>query len=214
MNRRELLMMIAAVSGVAMLGGRRAAAYAVTDTGTNIFTPEDVAFLDEVAETILPATATAGAKQAQVGLFMTVFVSDCYSADEQALFRDGMDRIKAEAQQQFGKPFLDLSAEERLGFLQSMDGVATEQARIVAEAEAAMEANLAQQPAAGTAADPTQQKIAEDLPKLHGFTPIKQLTMFGFFTSEIGATTVLRYEAVPGEYIGDLPYAGEPAWAT
>ena len=44
--------------------------------------------------------------------------------------------------------------------------------------------------------------------------PLLQLTLFGFFTSQPGATQVLRYEAVPGEYIGDLEYKGEPAWAT
>ena len=57
-------------------------------------------------------------------------------------------------------------------------------------------------------------EMAEALPKLHWYTPLEQLTLFGFFTSETGATEVLRYEPVPGEYIGDLDYDGEPAWAT
>jgi hypothetical protein len=49
----------------------------------------------------------------------------------------------------------------------------------------------------------------------HYFTLMKQLVMFTFFTSEIGATKVLRYVAVPGRYDGELPYKeGERAWAT
>ncbi len=43
----------------------------------------------------------------------------------------------------------------------------------------------------------------------------KELTVLGYFTSEIGCTQALRYEAVPGKYIGDLPYKkGDKAWAT
>jgi predicted ATPase len=49
----------------------------------------------------------------------------------------------------------------------------------------------------------------------HYFTMIKQLTLFGFFTSKVGATEVLRYEAIPGRYDGCVPYAkGDRAWAT
>ncbi len=66
MNRRDLLTMIAAVTGTAMLGAGRVMAYVPTETGENLFNPEDAAFLDEVAETIIPATDTPGAKDAGV----------------------------------------------------------------------------------------------------------------------------------------------------
>lgn len=43
---------------------------------------------------------------------------------------------------------------------------------------------------------------------------MKQLTMFGYFTSEIGCTQALRYEPVPGRYDGAYPYKkGDRAWA-
>ena len=49
----------------------------------------------------------------------------------------------------------------------------------------------------------------------HYFTMIKQLVIFGFFTSKVGATEVLKYVAVPGRYDGDLAYTpGTPAWGT
>jgi hypothetical protein len=49
----------------------------------------------------------------------------------------------------------------------------------------------------------------------HYFTLMKQLTLLGYFTSEIGATQALRYEAVPGRYEGCVPYKkGDKAWAT
>lgn len=214
MNRRELLSMIAAFTGAAMVGANRAFAYDETSTGPNIFTPEDAAFLDEVAEVILPATDTPGAKDAAVGAFMTVFVSDCYTADQQTAFRAGIETLKAEAEAQTGKPFLDLTADERRAFLQPIAVEAQAQAKVVGQATAAMKLDLAQRTAAGQVSAEDRAAAAAGLPALHWFTPIQQLTLFGFFTSEPGATQVLRYEAVPGEYNGDLPYNGEPAWAT
>jgi hypothetical protein len=44
---------------------------------------------------------------------------------------------------------------------------------------------------------------------------LKELTLTGFFTSEVGATKALRYVAVPGKFEGSVPYTkGEKAWAT
>jgi glucoside 3-dehydrogenase (cytochrome c) hitch-hiker subunit len=44
---------------------------------------------------------------------------------------------------------------------------------------------------------------------------LKDLTLLGFFTSRIGATQVLAYEAVPGGYRGCLDLrAGQKGWAT
>lgn len=47
------------------------------------------------------------------------------------------------------------------------------------------------------------------------FLMFKELTILGYFTSEIGATQVLRYEAIPGYYSGCIPFeeVGK-TWAT
>ncbi len=58
----------------------------------------------------------------------------------------------------------------------------------------------------------TDRKLIQGKPF---FNQIKELTVTGYFTSEIGATKALRYEAVPGRYDGALPYKkGDKAWAT
>ena len=47
------------------------------------------------------------------------------------------------------------------------------------------------------------------------FLEVKELTLLGYFSSEIGATQVLQYDAVPGRYRGCVPLAElEKAWAT
>lgn len=48
----------------------------------------------------------------------------------------------------------------------------------------------------------------------HFFTLMKQLTIWGYFSSEPGATQALKYNPVPGHYDGCAPYhAGDKAWA-
>jgi hypothetical protein len=45
------------------------------------------------------------------------------------------------------------------------------------------------------------------------FGMLRDLTLLGFFSSEIGCTKAVRYIEVPGAYHGDVPYKkGDPAW--
>lgn len=182
MNRRELLKMIAAATGTALIGGKALTAFATGTAGGGL-EAEAIRLLDEVAETLLPRTDTPGAKDAEVGEFMNVFVRDCYTAEEQALFRDGLARIEARSREAHGDGFLALGEARRGELIAELDR----------EARARVEAG-------------------ETPP---GFTLIKQLTLLGFFTSEVGATQVLRYVAIPGRYDGCVPYEpGQPTWAT
>ena len=168
----------------ALVQGQTPAAGAKT-----LFSAADVSTLDEIAETILPRTKTPGAKDADAGLFMAQFVSDCYTARQQAAFRAGLADIDKRA----GGRFVSLEPQARTELLRALD----------AEAKA-------------HAVDVTETGTAEEgEPMPHYFTMIKQLTIFGFFTSKVGATEVLRYVAVPGRYDGDLAYVpGTPAWGT
>ena len=62
---------------------------------------------------------------------------------------------------------------------------------------------------------PSHRSIEDKGPVPHYFTLMKQLTLFSFFTSEVGATKALRYVSIPGRYDGDMPYQkGDRAWAT
>lgn len=46
------------------------------------------------------------------------------------------------------------------------------------------------------------------------FRALKQLTITGYFTSEIGATQALAYLPIPGQFLGDVPMKeGQKAWA-
>lgn len=154
--------------------------------GSLKFTPEEIAYLNEIAETIIPKTNTPGAKDAQVGEFMQVIVNDCYEEKDQKIFLEGMGKLDKACKDKYGKGFVECTPEQRKEFLTALDKEAK---------------------------DYSGKKKNED--PAHYFSMMKQLTLWGFFTSKPGATEALRYEAVPGRYDGCIPYKkGDKAWAT
>jgi hypothetical protein len=187
-DRREAIRLVTGVlGGVALVGGNRLVAHAAGPErraaamrqGVGRFTPQDIALLDEVAETILPETKTPGAKAAQVGAFMALMVTDTYDERDQAVFRDGMQQLRQAA-------FLEATPAERLALLEQRDR----------EQKAYMDA-----------------RRGGDTPA-HYFRMMKELTLLGYFTSEIGYTQAMRYVEIPGRFDPCLPYApGETLWA-
>ena len=96
MERRELLKMVALATGGIVIGGEFFLAGCKSkdaEVAGIAFSADNVAFLDEVAETIIPKTTTAGAKEAEVGKFMTVMVNDCYEEADQKTFHEGMKKL-------------------------------------------------------------------------------------------------------------------------
>ena len=189
MNRRDALSRVAVLFGGSIIGAEAFLSGCKTATkyGASMnFTPDDIAYLNEIAETILPATNTPGAKEAKVGEFMTVMVKDCYEEKDQKTFMEGMGKLDEACKKKNSKSFMESTPEQRHDFLVALDKEAK---------------------------DYQKSKKPED--PTHYFTMMKQLTLFGFFTSKEGATQALRYEAVPGKFIGDYPYKkGDRAWAT
>jgi hypothetical protein len=214
MERRELLKMIAAATGLAFVGGEVWAAglnnltsSAAAMPGRKLFSVSDIALLDEIAETILPKTSTPGAKDAGCGAQMATQINDCYNATEQGWFVDGLKQLRARSQQDYKLDFMQLSKEQRHQLLVKLDAEAkARNAEIYAAANDSTNSRKKSSANAG-------KSVADNTP--HYFTLLKQLTLFVFFTSKVGATEVLRYSAIPGKYEGALPYKkGDRAWAT
>ena len=186
MDRRELLKMIAAVAGGAVLGGELCLAGCKNPPaiGGATFTPEDVRFLDEVADTIIPTTSSPGAKAAKVGQFMTVMVNDCYDPEDQKVFHDGMQELKEGFDKKYRTSFIKGSPQQRHDFLVDLDKEAKDHQKKRAD---------------------TMKDGKATLPN-HYFSLMKQLTLMGYFTSKEGMTQALRYNPVPGHYEGCIDY--------
>jgi hypothetical protein len=193
-NRREALSRVALIMGGTVLGAEAFLSGCKTNTKGVSFSKDDIAFLNEVAETIIPTTSTPGAKEAKVGEFMQVMVSDCYEEKDQAIFLEGIKKLDEASKKLNGKSFMESTPEQRNTLLVALDKEAKEEAARAAEEKKT---------------NPTKEFSK------HYFTMMKQLTLSGYFTSEVGATKALRYIAVPGKFDGSYPYKkGDKAWAT
>lgn len=209
MNRRELLQMIATLTGGAVIGSEFFLSGCTNSTAVaEEFSKETIALLDEIGETILPATSSPGAKAAGVGSFMKRYVTDCYSAEDRKIFLDGLQQLNADSEKKNGKSFMDASPDQRKELLLALEPIAREvqakrgKAYMDHVTEVRSKGNL--YPIVG---------FVNPVP-VHYYTQVKQLTLLGFFTSEPGATQALRYKAVPTHYEGALDYhKGDKAWA-
>jgi hypothetical protein len=188
MNRREALNTVALLMGGTVIGGSlflQGCSGGYKKAEGLPLTPQQLALLDEIGETIIPTTNTPGAKAAQIGAFMQVMVTDCYEEKDQKIFLEGMNKLNDAARQAYKNDFLTLSPEQRTALLTTLDKEASDYAKNKKKEEPA-----------------------------HYFTMMKQLTLLGYFTSEVGATQALRYVAVPGKYEGCIEYKkGDRAWA-
>lgn len=227
--RRVTLMLggVALVGGNALLTGCRDDAGDTALTGDPMapFTDEEIALLDEIAETILPETSTPGARAAGVGPFMALMVTDTYYPPEQQTFREGMRRVDEECNDMHGVGFMQATPEQRLALLERLDREqkAEMDARSARQNEAAPAAADSvegdaylpdqRQEAAGTADAGGAAAITEDAPP-HYFRMMKELALLGYFTSEIGYNQAMRYTESPGRFDPCVPYSeGERAWA-
>jgi len=206
MNRRDAISRVALIMGGAVIGaeffisGCKSTSSQVAD----LFQPDNVAFLNEVADTILPSTSSPGAKAANVGAFMGVMVRDCYTPEDQKVFIEGLTKLNDAAQKQAGGKFMDLTADKRTALLVALD---KEQKDYTTQKNKTLADDAAKHKGEADYKGP-------EMPN-HYFRMMKELTLLGYFTSEIGATKALRYVAIPGRYDGDVPYKkGDKAWAT
>ena len=109
------------VGGTALLTACERERPATNTTRIGEFTPEEIAFLDEVAETILPETKTPGAKAAQTGAFMALMVTDTYEPKDQQVFRDGMRKLDEASRKANGVGFMAATPQQRLAVLEQLD---------------------------------------------------------------------------------------------
>ncbi len=218
MDRRELLKMVALATGGMVVGGEfLLSGCKNNNAGEASFSPENIAFLDEVGETILPTTAASpGAKATQIGQFMKTFVNDCYEPEDQKIFKDGIGKINDESKKKFDKDFMQLSPQQKTDLLTQLDNAAKienkqTQAYFDSMTMVQNEAQTMKQNFEGKDQHATKYRANPT----YYFALMKQLTLLGYFTSKLASNTALRYEAVPGRYDGDYPYKkGDKAWAT
>lgn len=187
--RRTALLMGGIVSAPAIMGVLKGCTAKPGIDWKPVYLNDDQASLvSQVAEIIIPKTDTPGAKEVGVPSFIDQILKEVYSKEDQEWFSTGLQSFNDEAKKAYGDEFSDLEDEEQQAFVKKIHGEA-------------VDAERATQPA----------------PRRPFILMMKELTMLGFFTSEVGATQILQYDPVPGAYKGCIPLseAGNgKTWAT
>ena len=133
-----------------------------------------------IAELIIPETDTPGARAARVHEFIDQMLHEWYEDEERHHFLIELSTVDQKARERYDRPFLDLSEAQQTELLTQLE----------AEGIAWME---------------TPDIDGRDPDKPPFFVVMKGLTLFGYYTSEIGATQELRVMPM-GQYRGDVPF--------
>jgi hypothetical protein len=178
--RRTALLLGGVVSAptlAGMLAGCEASGHEVGGT-PRALTVDQSDLVATIAEHILPETDTPGAKSAGVHRFIDTMLAEYYSPAARTHFVDGLKDVDARAQRAGAKSFTRARPEQQVAILTELDGEAYRQGA---------------RPAS---------KGPEAVPF---FRTMKELTLLGYYTSEVGATKELQYNPVPGRFEGCVP---------
>ena len=192
MQRREMLRILAAGAALPAIttdvfaffrGAHPAEGYAL-----RTLNPHQNAAVVAMIDQIIPETDTPGAKGARVNEFIDVILTEWANDTERKNFLDGLADVDKRSNELFGKDFADAAPAQQLTLLRAMD-----------EAAAFESIDRPSRPAAYEEAGRDKQ--------LDGnfFSVFKNITLHGYYTSEIGFTQELKLEIIPGAQHGCIP---------
>ncbi len=151
-------------------------------TAVSYFNAEQRAIVTAIADVIIPRDETPGAVDAGVPRYIELMVSDWFSDDERAIFDAGLKDLQTRVPLELGRPFVELEKDQQEQILEKLESAA---------------------------GDSSWYEFGNVLRAFISDAPficqIKELTVWGFFTSEVGATQVLRHDPMPMEFDGDYP---------
>ena len=133
--------------------------------------------VDAIAEIIIPTTDTPGASAANVNRFIDALVGESYPPKDRDRFLKGLDDLNARCKEEYGASLTECTDEQQRALVSELD----------------------------------DELFGADAPEFDRENPpffrmMKELTIIGYYTSEIGATQELKTNIVPGYYDGDVPY--------
>jgi len=143
-----------------------------------------------LAETIIPATSTPGARDAAVDEFIVTMIKDCVERKAQNKFIDGLKELERYCHSSFDKSYEQCSLQQQKQTLNHFEE-------------------------RGKSNNGFMGKVEDRFFGKSFFATLKRLTVEGYCTSEIGATKGLSYLPIPGKFIGCMPLQpGQHTWAT
>jgi hypothetical protein len=146
-----------------------------------------VAMIDQ----IIPATDTPGAKGARVNEFIDLILTEWAFDDERQSFLSGLADVDKKSNELFGKNFVDASSVQQFTLLSAMD-------------ESFARTFTRRRRANNTVPEERDKQLKGEF-----FKVFKNITVHGYYTSEIGFKQELKIEIIPGAQHGCMPLPEE-----
>jgi hypothetical protein len=192
MDRREILKAAGVLLGVAISPSCSRALESGEDLNAAPASGELLAdaqrIIEVLADLIIPETDTPGAIEAGVPQFIHQIVMDWYTAAERTIFLDGLAALDATSRSNWSLSFVELEPAQQAQLLAALEPVRGPQT----QGGDALTAIFMPAGAAG---------------EVPFYLKLKELTVLGYYTSEIGSTQEMVYLPVPGRYDGDFELA-------
>jgi hypothetical protein len=155
-------------------------------TALRTLDPHQNATVTTIAELIIPATDTPGAKDAKVNEFIDLLLTEWFDPAETKQFLAGLTEVDACSKQKFSVAFIDSTPAQQKDVLKQLD-------------LAAMDFAIAQKKAMRADAAP---------PPMNFFYQMKKLTLAGYYPSQIGFSQELGKTIIPPGHAGCAPIEG------
>jgi hypothetical protein len=186
-SRRRVLQQLTLLMG-GMLSGPTLRAFEMTDFNTKKwerFTDSEAQAIDmvtlaDIAEMIIPRTHTAGAQDAQVPAFIVRMVQDCYSPKDQESFAAGLAALQSQN-------FVTQTQEEKTKVLKAIEKKAKADYQSYAEEQSEL------------ALLPSRERFEKQTVGIPFWRLVKELTLLGYFTSEICIQESFDFMPIPGK---------------
>jgi hypothetical protein len=192
MERREALKLLAGAAALPLLSRDALALFqqvhqSLPETAAlKVLDPHQNAAVVTIAELIIPQTDTPGAKAVRVNEFIDRILAEWYTEEEKSSFLAGLAQVDTRSHDLFGKDFVDCSQTQQTQILTELD-------EGLAEMRKPARTRWRHQPV-------REQPF---------FYRMKELTLVGYYTSEVGFEEELHESTIPPQHAGCAPLEEE-----
>jgi Gluconate 2-dehydrogenase subunit 3 len=190
MNRRKAILSIFLIGGGATATFSGYKWYSIHKTPDLNYLDAHQPLVADLAETIIPATDTPGAKEAMVHVTVISMIKEAADRKTQNIFIDGLKEVEQYSNSHFSKSFSALAAAQQVEVVSHFRDAGKNYSGMIG-------------------------KIKNKFAGKSFFHILKEYSTIAFCTSKSGATKTLAYDFIPGAYNSCMPMThGQKSWAT
>ena len=192
MHRRQALRLLASAATLPLLSREAFSLFQAVheqlpeQAVLKTLSPHQNTTVTSIAEIIIPQTNTPGAKAARVNEFIDLILTEWYDEEEKSTFMTGLADVDSRTRDLYGKDFVECGEKQQIEILQALDDEMAARAEDV-------------------------RRRRNHPPEKNFFFMMKQLTLVGYYTSQIGFEQELHGEIIPSRHAGCVPLEEEAA---